>query len=94
MTVKLGEQLRELRRQNGRTQEDLATALGVTSQAVARWEVGTCYPDVELIPALANYFGVSTDRLFGCDGERQRKIDGLFDKLEKMNRENKFYYLQ
>ena len=77
MTVKLGEQLRELRRQNDRTQEDLAAALGVTAQAVSRWEVGTCYPDVELIPALANYFGVSTDRLFGCDGERQRNIDGV-----------------
>ncbi len=88
MTVKLGEQLRELRRRSGRTQEDLATALGVTAQAVSRWEVGTCYPDVELIPALANCFGVSIDRLFGCDGERQRKIDELFDKLEKMNREN------
>ena len=88
MTVKLGEQLRELRRQNARTQEELAAALGVTAQAVSRWEVGACYPDVEIIPALANYFGVSIDRLFGCDGERQRKIDELYNKLEKMNREN------
>lgn len=88
MTVKLGEQLRELRRHNGRTQEEFASALGVTPQAVSRWEVGNCYPDLELIPAIANYFGVSTDRLFGCDGERLRRIDELCGKLEEMNREN------
>lgn len=88
MTVKLGNQLRELRRQEGRTQEDLASFLGVSAQAVSRWEVGTCYPDIELIPVIADYFGVSIDWLFGFDGESQRKINELYDKLEKMNQEN------
>jgi transcriptional regulator with XRE-family HTH domain len=61
----LSEQIREFRRRDGRTQEDLANALGVTAQAVSRWEKGICYPDMEVMPSLANYFGVSIDELFG-----------------------------
>ena len=65
MEVKLGEHLRSLRRRDGRTQEDLAAALDVTPQAVSRWENGSCYPDMALIPSMANYFGVTIDELFG-----------------------------
>lgn len=88
MNIQIGNQLRELRRQSGKTQEDLAGALGVTAQAVSRWEVGVCYPDVELIPIIANYFGVSIDRLFGCDFEREKKVNELYARLQSMNREN------
>ena len=64
MQLDLGTKIRELRRQNGRTQEALADALGVTSQAVSRWESGGSYPDMEIIPSIANYFGISIDELF------------------------------
>ena len=43
MQIELGEQIRQLRRSNGRTQEDLSQALDVTSQAVSRWEKGGAY---------------------------------------------------
>ena len=88
MQIKLGEQMRELRRRNGITQEDLARALGVTAQAVSRWEKGVCYPDMELIPSMANYFSVSIDGLFGYQGEREKKIDELAEKITQMNRRN------
>lgn len=88
MSIQIGKQLRELRIRDGRTQEDLATALGVTAQAVSRWEKSICCPDIELLPAIAGYFGVSIDSLFGYDSDRQKKLDALCEKLKRMNREN------
>ena len=86
--VVLGEQIKELRQRHGRTQEALANELGVTAQAVSRWENGICYPDVELIPSIANFFGVSIDELFGYDNERAKKVDSLYETICEMNRRN------
>ena len=63
MQLTLGQKIRELRKRDGRTQEVLAEALGVTSQAISRWESNGCYPDVEIIPAIANYFHISIYKL-------------------------------
>ena len=81
MQIKLGEQIKALRRRDGRTQEDLANALGVTAQAVSRWEKGICYPDMELMPSMANYFGVAIDLLFGYDSGREQKINTLAEQI-------------
>ena len=86
--IQLGERIKELRRRDGRTQEALANALGVTAQAVSRWEKGICYPDMGMIPSIANYFGVSIDELFGYDNERSRKVDALHERIREMIREN------
>ena len=86
--IKLGETIRALRLRDGRTQETLALALGVTSQAVSRWEKGVCCPDLELIPSIAHYFGVSIDELFGYDSERSKKEDALARKIREMIRQN------
>lgn len=75
MQVNLGEKIKELRKRDGHRQEDLANALGVTAQAVSRWEAGNCYPDVNLIPAIANYFHVSIDYMFGYQNDREDKIN-------------------
>ncbi|MBQ8324983.1 MAG: helix-turn-helix transcriptional regulator [Clostridia bacterium] len=88
MQIKLGEQIKALRRRDGRTQEDLANALGVTAQAVSRWEKGICYPDMELMPSMANYFGVAIDLLFGYDSGREQKINTLAEQITAKNREN------
>lgn len=88
MSIQIGTQLRQLRIRDGRTQEDLAAALGVTAQAVSRWEKSICCPDIGLLPSIAGYFGVSIDRLFGYDSDRQKKLDSLCEKLKRMNREN------
>ncbi len=82
MQLTLGNKIRELRRRDGRTQEALADALSVTSQAVSRWESGGCYPDMELLPAIANYFGITIDELFGYQNDRERKIDAIIDKID------------
>ncbi|MBQ7930947.1 MAG: helix-turn-helix transcriptional regulator, partial [Clostridia bacterium] len=51
--------LRERRRKN-MTQEELAASLGVSSQAISNWERGG-YPDITLLPRIANYFGITVD---------------------------------
>ena len=88
MQLDLGQKIRELRRRDGRTQEALAEAIGVTSQAVSRWEANGGYPDMEMIPSIANYFGVSIDELFGYNNERSKKIDELAAKIDQMNFQN------
>ena len=78
MQLNLGKTIRELRHRDGRTQDALAEALGVTAQAVSRWESGGSYPDMELIPAIANYFHISIDELFGYHDDREKKIEEIF----------------
>jgi transcriptional regulator with XRE-family HTH domain len=81
MQLNLGTKIRQLRHRDGRTQETLAEVLGVTSQAVSRWESGGSYPDIEIMPAIANYFGVTIDELFGYQNDREAKIDTIIQKV-------------
>ena len=64
MNIKLGEKIRSLRKQKNISQEVLAQYLGVSFQAVSKWENGDNLPDVTMIPAIASFFDVSTDELF------------------------------
>jgi len=63
----LGEQIARYRKALGMTQEDLGRAVGISAQAVSRWECGGA-PDVTLLPAVADALGVTTDALFGREG--------------------------
>ena len=63
----LGEQIARYRKALGMTQEDLGRAVGISAQAVSRWECGGA-PDVTLLPAVADALGVATDALFGREG--------------------------
>ncbi|MCI8632331.1 MAG: helix-turn-helix transcriptional regulator [Lachnospiraceae bacterium] len=63
MNIKLTSILRELRREKEIKQETLAEAMGVSVQAVSKWETGMSYPDIQLLPDLARYFGVTVDYL-------------------------------
>ena len=64
-----GESLQALRKENKVTQEQLANFLGVSAQAVSKWENGS-FPEGDLIPKIADYFKVSTDYLYGREGRR------------------------
>ncbi len=83
MQLNLGIKIRELRHRNGHTQEAIAEVLGVTSQAVSRWESGSSYPDMEMIPSIANYFGITIDELFGYHNDREKKINAIIDRANK-----------
>ena len=64
-TIKINEQIAFLRKQKGLTQEELAGVLGVTNQAVSKWESAQCCPDIQLLPDIAKLFDVSVDELLG-----------------------------
>ena len=82
MQLNIGTKIKELRRRDGRTQEALAEALGVTNQAVSRWESGGSYPDMEIVPAIANYFHVSIDELFGYRNDREERIKRVLEEAK------------
>lgn len=88
MQLDLGSRIRALRRRDGRTQEALADALGVTSQAVSRWEASGSYPDMNLIPSIANYFHVTIDELFGYTNDRDSRVAGLISRINAMKLQN------
>ncbi|MEG2303694.1 MAG: helix-turn-helix transcriptional regulator, partial [Niameybacter sp.] len=64
MNISLGEKIKALRKQKNISQETLANYLGLSFQAVSKWENALAMPDVTLIPAIASFFGVSIDDLF------------------------------
>ena len=85
MQLNIGSKIRELRHRHDRTQENLADALGITAQAVSRWESGGSYPDMEIIPSIANYFDVTIDELFGYEDNRKTKIDSIIKRIDSFN---------
>ncbi len=82
MELHIGKTIKRLRKEKDVTQEDFAELLGVSSQSVSRWENDVCYPDMELIPAIANYFGITVDELFGCRYDREQKIDAILAEID------------
>lgn len=73
MKLYIGENLKRLRREKNVTQEELAELLDVSAQSVSRWEKGVCYPDVELLPTLSEFFGVTMENLLGVDSRVEQE---------------------
>ena len=71
--LKIGEILRTLRREKNLTQEELAEVLGVSPQAVSRWENDASLPDITLLPGLADFFDVTLDELMGREVQRRKQ---------------------
>jgi len=84
MNTYFKENVRRLRKERDLTQEALADFLGVSFQAVSKWERGESYPDFELLPVIADFFSVSTDELLGVDKARNEKeILAICEKFDK-----------
>ncbi len=101
----LSENLRKYRILKNLTQEDVAEYLGITAQSVSKWERGESYPDITLLPALANIFETSIDLLVGMDTIRaettrynihKKAVDyqrkGDYDSAEKTYRDALLIY--
>ncbi|MBQ1223319.1 MAG: helix-turn-helix transcriptional regulator, partial [Oscillospiraceae bacterium] len=61
MNINLGEKLKSLRKEKNVSQEKLAQYLNVSFQAVSKWENASTYPDIELLPEIARFFGITVD---------------------------------
>ncbi len=72
----LGKRIKDFRQKLGITQNDLANALYISSQAISKWERGENLPDIVHLPTLANIFGISIDRLLGHDFEVKKEVYG------------------
>lgn len=68
-----GDRLKKLRHENGITQDVLAEYLGISYQAVSKWENNAGFPDISLLPAISGFFGVSTDYLLGIELEKSEE---------------------
>lgn len=84
MKLSIGKNIREYRRKNDMTQEELADRLGVSYQSVSRWENGLTYPDIEFLPAIAKLLSCSVDELMGIpEAEKEQKAVEAFDELRR-----------
>lgn len=71
MMDKIAANIARLRREHGMTQEALAEVIGVSAQTISKWETSTTYPDIALLPVLADTFGVTVDALYGRENTRR-----------------------
>ncbi|MBQ2325250.1 MAG: helix-turn-helix transcriptional regulator, partial [Clostridia bacterium] len=87
-----GKVVAELRKKRGLTQEELGSELNITAQAVSKWENGIGYPDITVIPKLAEALDVDMDTLFGAtDKEDKRYVTAeLFEGLPLVHENGKY----
>ena len=72
--IKLAENLVNLRRKKGVTQETIANFLGVTKASVSKWETGISFPDIAQLPKLASYYDISIDELMGYEAQLSMEL--------------------
>lgn len=84
MKLMIGENIRAYRKKHDLTQEELAERLGVTYQSVSRWENGATYPDLELLPAIAQALSITADELLGMpEVEKEKRATETFAELRR-----------
>ena len=78
--MNLGKNIKKLRTQKNMTQEDLADLLNTTAKSVSRWESEVTYPDITMLPLIANIFEVTVDELLDVEKVKQ---DEYLEELKK-----------
>jgi transcriptional regulator with XRE-family HTH domain len=75
------EKLKEIRKSNNITQEELASYLSISKQAVSSWEIGKSEPDTNTIKEIANYFNVTVDYLVGGSTSNDEEYNNLYNEI-------------
>lgn len=84
MKINLGENLRKFRLKRELTQEQLAEIFNVSPQAISRWENNLSYPDLTMLPSIANFYNTSIDELIGMEEIRNsEKQNDIFSNVHK-----------
>jgi len=78
MEIRFSETIKCLRKERGNTQEELAEHLGISVQAVSKWERGDGMPDISLLPGIAFFYDTTVDFLLGCDAIRKQEDIAVF----------------
>ena len=84
--MEIGNQIKQFRLRRNITQDALAQHLGVTAQAVSKWERGIATPDIAMLPDISAYFGVTIDELFALsDDTRMERIQNMIWDMRFLN---------
>ena len=84
--MNIGKKIKQLRFQYNYTQEQLAEKLGISSQAVSKWENNAAMPDITLLPALAETFGITIDELFDLTvDQKMNRIQNRMDTEDEID---------
>lgn len=87
MNFSLGANIKRIRFERNLTQEEVANHLGVSAQSVSKWERSEGYPDIEMLPCIANYLGISIDELLGVSvKDKEEKYSGINSKWSHNNK--------
>lgn len=87
MNLSIGANIKRIRLERNLTQEEVAFHLGISFQAISRWERGDGYPDIEMLPPLANYLGLTVDELLGLSEQNKReKYDNINNEWSRNNK--------
>lgn len=91
MSIQLGSRLADLRKRNGYSQETLAEKMGVSRQAVSKWERGESNPDTDTLIDLARLYSVSLDTLVGNEQNEGETKENTPNKKEKAPKKPHLY---
>ena len=89
--INIADNIARIRKESRLNQADLADYLGVTKASVSKWETGQSYPDIETLPKIATFFGISIDELLGYEPQMTRTgIRKACEQLKKAFAEEPF----